>query len=174
MSAAPRMLYLDTNDVSHLVKGRGPGGPERVGQQRDELRQMIEDGRVRLLVSFIHLAEMALDDETREGGRAWLRMLPEVWCFTTPVDDIFRAELRNQALRIEAIRLYPALDALLVPSRLGVAARGGQVAWFMKSLSRLCAAAERHSRNADRRARADRTKPENDRHLGTRSPHRGS
>ena len=148
-------VYLDTSDLSYLIKGRGPGGPARNAERAERLRRIMADGRVRLFVSFVHLAEMALDTETRERARAWLCRVPPVWCFTTTTEDIFRAELRGERRALDARHLTVGdLERMKVPTRMpGVDFDGVTVARFFKYVSEGQAAAERWIRRADRRAR---------------------
>jgi hypothetical protein len=75
MSSAPHSLYLDNDDLSHLARPGGWFGPERRVPRGHALPQMLEDGRVPLLVPFVQLAAMALAT-TREHVRPCLRELP--------------------------------------------------------------------------------------------------
>ncbi len=97
----PVTIYLDTSDLSYLVKGRGPAGAN-VSPARDRLVALLTDERVRLVVSFVHLAEMAIDDATADAALRWLDTGPPIWCFTTAAEAIFRAELLGESLTIDA------------------------------------------------------------------------
>lgn len=153
-ASSPPTLYLDTSDLSYLVKGRGPGGAARVQEQRTRLSTLITEGRVRLYVSLVHLAEMAIDSETRRAAHRWLGTVSPVWCFTTGAEKIFRAELLGQELVVDARVLTTAdLDELVVPTRLGFRLSGTSVALFINALNRGRAAAQRTGRSAERRDR---------------------
>lgn len=113
-----RALYLDTSDLSYLVKGRGPKTAGDVVAARERLVRLLRDGRVRLVVSFVHLAEIALDAETSDAALAWLDAGTPVWCFTTDAAAIFRAELLGERLAIHAEPLtHEAVVSLRLPLR---------------------------------------------------------
>ncbi len=98
----PIALYLDTSDLSYLVKGRGPAAAGDVIAARGRLEALLRDGSVRLFVSFVHLAEMALDKETSDAALAWLDAGTPVGCFMTSAEAIFRAELLGEPLAVNA------------------------------------------------------------------------
>lgn len=149
----PVMLYLDTSDLSYLVKGRGPESAGDVVAARERLAALLRSGRVRLVVSFVHLAEIALDTETSDAALAWLDAGTPVWCFLTPAETIFRAELLGEPLAIDA---EPLVREKMVSMRLplrgpmpsvsaGTAARA--VRWIAERRS----AAENLAKRAARR-----------------------
>ncbi len=109
------MVYLDTSDISYLVKGRGPAGLD-VPAARDRLLALLTNEQARLMISFVHLAEIAINRSTSEAALRWLETGPPIWCFTTPADSIFRAELLGQSLKINAQPLTrPMLESLRLP-----------------------------------------------------------
>lgn len=103
----PVTVYLDTSDLSYLVKGRGPGGVD-VSPTRDRLLALLATERARLFVSLVHFAEMAIDDGTAEAAIRWVDTGPPIWCFTTSAEAIFRAELLGESLSVNLERLTRA------------------------------------------------------------------
>lgn len=160
LDARPLTLYLDTSDLSYLAKGSGPGGSALIGQQRARLDALVASGRVRLCVSIIHLAELAIDDETREAVLAWWSTVPALSWFTTPAEDIFRAELRGEPVVLEARPVtVRELRALTVRTRFGFEVGAVNVARMLKAGSRLAAIGDRFARRGERLTRGRRGEP---------------
>jgi hypothetical protein len=147
-------VYLDTSDLSYLLKGRGTaaaGGDVRSARER--LEALIRAERVRLLVSFVHLAEIAVHDETAEAALAWLDRGLAVWCFTTPSVDIFRAELLGERPAVEAEPLSRSkLESSRFPLRLAATSvSAGSVARGVRRIARGYSYAENLGKRAARR-----------------------
>ncbi len=148
-----RTLYLDTADLSYLLKGRGPGGAAQIAEQRARLEALVRAERARLCVSLVHLAEIAVDPRTRDAALLWMETGPTIWCFTTAADAIFRAELLGESLSIQvSVLTRAAVEDLRVPLRIpGLTIGGARIARTMKRLTGLMAHAENVSKRARRR-----------------------
>lgn len=133
-------LYLDTSDLSALLKGRVP-----VLQGR--LEAMMQRGDVMLLVSQEHVFEIAQDAHTSRCARAWFERGFPVWMFSTLSSEIFRAELMGEPLEVHA-RPWDgrSLSTLKHPLLNGHAAR------VLKLILRLRAWADNRGKKAMRRS----------------------
>jgi hypothetical protein len=88
-------LYLDTSDLSALLKGRVPVLQER-------LEAMMLRGDVMPLVSQEHVFEIAQDAHTSRCARTWFERGFPVWMFSTLSSEIFKAELIGEPLEVRA------------------------------------------------------------------------
>lgn len=102
MNDRVKLLYLDTSDHSYLLKGRGPAKGGDWGAHRARLERLLREERARVLLSLVHMSEVAADPETREAALLWLDAGVPVFGFTTTAEAIFRAELLGEFLRVEA------------------------------------------------------------------------
>lgn len=146
-------LYLDTSDLSYLVKGRGPAAAGDVVAARDRLEALAREGRLQIVLSLIHLAELAQNAETSMAALAWLDGRVPVWCVRTPPGVIFRAELLGTSLTMQADPLAREdLESLRLPLRVpGVRVRAATLARGVKQVVVGLAAIENRSKRVARR-----------------------
>ncbi len=130
-------VYLDTSDLSYLLKGRGSAACGDTRSARERLEALIRAERVRLCVSFVHLAEIAVHDETAEAAFAWLEGGAPVWCFTTPAQAIFQAELLGEPLAVEIEPLTRSrIESARVPANDVASVPGSLVAHGLRAVAR--------------------------------------
>lgn len=148
-------VYLDTSDLSCLLKGRGPPGTGDWGAHRARLEALITADRVQLYVSLIHVAEMAFKPSVAALALEWLERGVPVSIILTSSDAIFRAELSGASIAIVAMPLTRAmLQSQRVPLRIGpikTSISGAQAARVLKYFTKMWAGAENLSKRARRR-----------------------
>jgi hypothetical protein len=147
-----RTLYLDTSDLSYLLKGRGPAHGGDWVAHRARLESLLREGRVQLLISFVHLGEIALDPETKDAALDWLDAGVPVFGFTTTADAIFRAELLGDFPCVEA-RPFTRTDAeqlKLATTVPGLKVAGAMLARGVKGIVDLAAWADNFGKRAAR------------------------
>lgn len=104
-------LYLDTSDLSCLLLGRLQQDVIRPVRWRAQIEALLAADRVRLRISPIHLAEMALRPELYTRALNALAACPNVYLVTCKSDSVFRVELERQEIVFEE-RPFSASDLL--------------------------------------------------------------
>jgi len=113
-------------------------------QHAARLESLMRLDRVRLVVSDVHRAEMALNAETTAAARRWIEHGPPVWHFLADSHDIFRAELLGERAMFEVRRLtLEDLEATVA---------GVVIARQIKGFAEWTARAQNMSKRAARRA----------------------
>lgn len=86
-------LYLDTSDLSYLILGQLGPDEDRPRRWRERLMGLLEADRVRLRLSIIHAAEMALTPKIIPGALDLIDTAANLYFATTSPVDIFKMEL---------------------------------------------------------------------------------
>lgn len=144
-------LYLDTSDLSCLLLGRLHQDNVRPSKWRSRIETLLAAGRVRLRISPIHLAELALRRELYAHALNALASVPNVYIVTPGSNSVFRVELERQQVVFEE-RPFSAADlmSLGLDTRWGPMRMSGVgLARFVKRIARL----EASARNLEKRAR---------------------
>jgi hypothetical protein len=144
-------LYLDTSDLSCLLLGRLNKDTVRPPQWRARIEALLRADKVRLRISPIHFAELALRRELYAHALQALAGVPNVYLVSCRNDSVFRAELEGEQVVLEE-RPLTATDLAQMDfgTRFGpVNASGARVARFVKGIARL----EASARNLAKRAR---------------------
>lgn len=117
----PRVLYLDTSDLSHLAREYIVDGVN-YGSLRNRISAVSKGSHMRLRLSFIQLAEATQlrNSEVFAEGMGFLRSLPGVTISLVRPDSIFMAEhdqvqveLREVPLSIVPHKLYDSRLSIL-------------------------------------------------------------
>lgn len=138
-SVGSASLYLDTSDLSYLLLGRLQTDTMRPPQWRARIEALLAADSVRLRVSAVHLAELALRPELYPRALEALRSCPNVYLVTSRGDSVFRAELERQPVVLVEHRLSAAdLANLDLQTRwLGFDVSGSGLARFIKVIAGL-------------------------------------
>ncbi len=149
-------LYLDTSDLSCLLLGRLHQDNVRPPKWRSRIETLLAADRVRLRISPIHLAELALRRELYAHALNVLASVPNVYMVTPRSNSVFRVELERLDVVFEE-RPFSAADlkSLDLGTRWGPMRMSGVgLARFVKRIARLEASArnlgKRASKNQDR------------------------
>lgn len=148
-------LYLDTSDLSCLLLGRLQQDVIRPVRWRAQIEALLAADRVRLRISPIHLAEMALRPELYTRALNALAACPNVYLVTCKSDSVFRVELERQEIVFEE-RPFSASDLLNfdLTTRWGpVSMSGFGLARFVKRMARI----EAYARDLGKSARKGRS-----------------
>ena len=86
-------LYLDTSDLSYLILGRLRPGDHRPRHWRARLVELLDANRVRVRLSIVHAAELALRSELIPGALDLIDSTADLYIASTSPTDIFRQEL---------------------------------------------------------------------------------
>ncbi len=110
-------IYLDTSDLSYLLLGRIGKDTERPSRWRTRLEQLLAADRVRLRVSPVHLAELALRPDLLSRGLDALSSTPNLYLVMSRAADVFRAELEGHEPIVLVERPATELRGLTIPMR---------------------------------------------------------
>jgi hypothetical protein len=149
-------LYLDTSDLSCLLLGRLQQDVIRPAKWRAQIEALLAADRLRLRISPIHLAEMALRPELYTRALEALAACPNVYLVTCRSDSVFRVELERQEIFFDE-RPFSASDLanLDLTTRWGpVSMSGFGLARFIKRIVRVEAFARDLGKSA-RKGRSD-------------------
>lgn len=151
-------LYIDTSDLSYLLLGRKQRDSTGPIEWRMRLQQLLVGGRVRLRISAIHLAELALRSEVLPVALAAIETTPNIFFTWSEVGDVFEAELRRERVILcEEPAAASELRDIRLPVRgLPISLPGHWVARLVKGIVRLDARARSLGKHAHRSAPVDR------------------